>query len=247
LIEIIIKEQLINKKMKINIWSDVRCPFCYIGKKKFEIALEKFQHKNNVNVEWQSFELDPNLVTEEDVNALDHLAEIKGISKSKAKEMNQYVAQVAREVGLDFNFEKVVVANSFNAHRVIQFAKSKGLGNEAEEALFKAHFIEGKNIDRNETLVQTAVSIGLDENETREMIASGAFSKEVKQDEMQAQDFGISGVPFFVLNDKYAVSGAQSPETFLQALEQTWKESEEGKKPVIISEGESCSIDGNCN
>jgi predicted DsbA family dithiol-disulfide isomerase len=233
--------------MKINIWSDVRCPFCYIGKKKFEIALEKFQHKNNVNVEWQSFELDPNLVTEEDVNALDHLAEIKGISKSKAKEMNQYVAQVAREVGLDFNFEKVVVANSFNAHRVIQFAKSKGLGNEAEEALFKAHFIEGKNIDRNETLVQTAVSIGLDENETREMIASGAFSKEVKQDEMQAQDFGISGVPFFVLNDKYAVSGAQSPETFLQALEQTWKESEEGKKPVIISEGESCSIDGNCN
>jgi len=233
--------------MKVNIWSDVRCPFCYIGKRKFEIALEKFQHKNEVEVEWQSFELDPNLVTEKDVNALDHLAEIKGISKAKAKEMNEYVAKVAKEVGLDFNFEKVVVANSFNAHRLIQFAKSKGLGNEAEEALFKAHFIEGKNIDDNETLVQTAVFIGLDENETREMLASVAFAKEVKQDEMQAQDFGIRGVPFFVLNDKYAVSGAQSPETFLQALEQTWKESVEEKKPVIINQGKSCSIDGNCN
>jgi len=233
--------------MKVNIWSDVRCPFCYIGKRKFEIALEKFQHKNEVEVEWQSFELDPNLVTEKDVNALDHLAEIKGISKAKAKEMNEYVAKVAKEVGLDFNFEKVVVANSFNAHRLIQFAKPKGLGNEAEEALFKAHFIEGKNIDDNETLVQTAVFIGLDENETREMLASVAFAKEVKQDEMQAQDFGIRGVPFFVLNDKYAVSGAQSPETFLQALEQTWKESVEEKKPVIINQGKSCSIDGNCN
>jgi predicted DsbA family dithiol-disulfide isomerase len=247
LIEIIIKEQLKDKKMKISIWSDVRCPFCYIGKRKFEMALEKFEHKDDVQVEWQSFELDPNLVTEKDVNAVDHLAQIKGISKAKAKEMNQYVAQVAKEVGLDFNFEKVIVANSFNAHRLIQFAKSKGLGNEAEEALFKAHFIEGKNIDDNEILAQTAVSIGLAEKESTEILASDAFAKEVKQDELQAQHFGISGVPFFVLNDKYAVSGAQSPETFLQALEQTWKETVEEKKPVIINQGESCSIDGNCD
>jgi predicted DsbA family dithiol-disulfide isomerase len=232
--------------MKINIWSDVRCPFCYIGKRKFEMALEKFQHKNDVQVEWQSFELDPNLVTEKNVNAVDHLAEIKGISKSKAKEMNQYVAQVAKEVGLDFNFEKVIVANSFNAHRLIQYAKTKELGNEAEEALFKAHFIEGKNVDDNEILVQAGVSIGLDEKETSEILASDSFAKEVKQDEMQAQTFGIRGVPFFVLNDKYAVSGAQSPETFLQALEQTWQETEE-KKPVVINEGESCTIDGSCD
>ena len=233
--------------MKINIWSDIRCPFCYIGKRKFEMALEKFQHKNEVEIEWKSFELDPNLVTEKDVSALDHLAEIKGISKLKAKEMNQYVTQIAKEVELDFNFEKVVVANSFNAHRLIQFSKTRGFGNEAEEVLFKAHFIEGKNIDDNETLVQVAVSIGLAGNETREMLASNAFGKEVKQDEMQAQDFGISGVPFFVLNDKYAVSGAQSPETFLQALEQTWQESVEEKKPIFINQGENCSVDGNCN
>lgn len=232
--------------MKINIWSDIRCPFCYIGKRKFEMALEKFEHRNAVEVEWKSFELDPGLKTQNDVNATEHLAAIKGISKERANEMQQYVKGIANEVGLDFNADKAVVANSFNGHRLIQFAKTKGLGNEAEEELFKAHFTEGKNIDNTEVLLQTAINIGLDENEAREMLASGAFAKEVKQDEMQAQQFGISGVPFFVLNDKYAVSGAQSPETFLQALEQTWQETEE-KKPVIIKQGESCPVDGNCD
>ena len=232
--------------MKINIWSDIRCPFCYIGKRKFEMALEKFEHRNAVEVEWKSFELDPGLKTQNDVNATEHLAAIKGISKERANEMQQYVKGIANEVGLDFNADKAVVANSFDGHRLIQFAKTKGLGNEAEEELFKAHFTEGKNIDNTEVLLQTAINIGLDENEAREMLASGAFAKEVKQDEMQAQQFGISGVPFFVLNDKYAVSGAQSPETFLQALEQTWQETEE-KKPVIIKQGESCVVDGNCD
>jgi len=232
--------------MKIKIWSDIRCPFCYIGKRKFEMALEKFEYRNDVEIEWKSFELDPNLTTQADVNATEHLAEIKGISKERANEMQQYVKGIANEVGLDFNADKAIVANSFNGHRLIQFAKTKGLGNEAEEELFKAHFTEGENIDNTEVLLQTAINIGLDENETREMLASDAFAKEVKQDEMQAQQFGISGVPFFVLNDKYAVSGAQSPETFLQALQQTWQETQE-KKPVIINQGESCSVDGNCN
>lgn len=233
--------------MKIEIWSDIRCPFCYIGKRKFEMALEKFEHKSDVEVEWKSFELDPNLVTQSDVNATSHLAHIKGISKERANEMQQYVKGVANQVGLDFHPDKAVVANSFNAHRLIQFAKTKGLGNEAEEALFKAHFIEGKNIDDKEVLLEIATGISIDESETREVLASDAFEKEVKRDEMQAQSFGISGVPFFVLNNKYAVSGAQSPETFLQALNQTWIESEEVKKPMVINEGESCTIDGTCD
>ncbi len=211
------------------------------------MALEKFEHKNDVEVEWKSFELDSNLTTQSEVNATEHLAAIKGISKERAKEMQQYVKQVAKAAGLDFHPDKAVVANSFNAHRLIQFAKTKALGNEAEEALFKAHFTEGKNIDDKEVLLETALNIGLDENESKKILASDAFSKEVRYDETQAQMLGINGVPFFVLNDKYAVSGAQSPETFLQALEQTWKESEEEKRPVIINEGESCSIEGNCD
>lgn len=210
--------------MNINIWSDVRCPFCYIGKKKFEMALEKFPHKDKVEVTWRSFQLDPNLQTRTDVNAIEHLSEAKGISQKQAEGMQNNVTQIAKEVGLDFDFEKAVVANSFNAHRLIQFAKSKGLGNEIEEQLFKAHFTEGKNIDDKETLTQTGIAIGLDGNEIREMLASDAFAKEVKQDEMQAQSIGISGVPFFILNNRYAVSGAQSPDVFLQALSQAWTE-----------------------
>ncbi|HEY9343520.1 MAG TPA: DsbA family oxidoreductase [Hanamia sp.] len=233
--------------MKVNIWSDVRCPFCYIGKRKFEMALEKFPHKDKVEVNWRSFELDPNLKTKTGVNAIDHLAEAKGISHEQAEGMHKNVKQIAKEVGLNFDFEKAVVANSFNAHRLIQLSKTKGLDNEAEEQLFKAHFIEGKNIDDNETLVQTAVAAGLEEKEIREVLASDAFSKEVHEDEMQAQSIGVRGVPFFVLNDKYAVSGAQSPDTFLEVLQQTWKEFEEENKTLIIAEGEACSVDGTCN
>lgn len=233
--------------MEVKIWSDVRCPFCYIGKRKFEMALEKFPHKEKVKVVWESFELDPNLKTNTGVSAIEHLSEAKGISRAQAEGMQQHVANIAKEVGLDFNSNNTVVANSIKAHRLIQLAKAKGLGNEVEEALFEAYFVEGKNIDDQETLLKTGMSIGLDESEVKDLFSSDAFAKEVRQDEMQAQSIGINGVPFFVLNNKYAVSGAQSPETFLDVLEQTWEEFEKENPPLIITEGESCSIDGNCN
>jgi predicted DsbA family dithiol-disulfide isomerase len=233
--------------MNINIWSDVRCPFCYIGKRKFEMALENFPHKEKVNVSWQSFELDPNLETRTDVNTLDYISNVKGISREQAEGMHLHVKQVAKEVGLDFNFDKAVVANSFDAHRLIQFAKVHQKGNEVEEALFKAHFIEGKNIDDTDTLVAIGMSIGLEEKEVREVLASDGYSKEVKRDEMQAQKIGIGGVPFFVLNNKYGVSGAQSAETFLEVLEESWKDFAATNERLIITEGESCSADGECN
>jgi predicted DsbA family dithiol-disulfide isomerase len=233
--------------MKVDIWSDVRCPFCYIGKRKFEKALEKFPHKNEIEVNWHSFELDPTLKTDPAVNAVEHIAEIKGISKEQAEGMHAYVTNAAKEIGLDFNFEKNVVANSFNAHRLIQLAKTKGLANEAEEALFKAHFTEGKNIDDKKALIEIGLAIGLTKDDVNEIFTSDAFAQEVNQDEMQAQSFGIRGVPFFILNNKYAVSGAQSPEVFSQALSQAWTEFEKEKQPLIITEGESCSADGNCN
>ena len=233
--------------MKVDIWSDVRCPFCYIGKKKFEAALERFSQKDKVKVNWRSFELDPSIETNPGVNAIDHLAAIKGISRAQAEGMHQHVTGVAKEIGLDFNFEKSVVANSFNAHRLIQLAQSKGLAEKAEEELFKAHFMEGKNIDDKDILAQIGKTIGINENEVKEMLISDTFSGEVKQDEIQARSLGINGVPFFVLGDKYGVSGAQSTDVFLQALSQAWKEFEKEKQPLIITEGESCSAGGSCN
>ena len=171
-------------KMEINIWSDVRCPFCYIGKKNFETALEKFPQKDKVKVVWRSFQLDPNLKTNLESSTLEYFTKTKGVSVEQAKQMLGHAAKTAKEVGLEFHLEDSILANSLNAHRLIQFAKTKGLGNEVEEALFKAHFTEIKNIDDTESLVEIGTSIGLNEKETREMLNSDAFAYEVKQDEM---------------------------------------------------------------
>ena len=208
--------------MKVDIWSDVRCPFCYIGKRKFELALDKFDHKDEVEIEWHSFELDPNAATRPDVNATDYLAEIKGQTREWAEEMQDYVSKAALEVGLNFNLDNSVVANSFNAHRLIQFAKSQALGDEIEEELFTAYFIEGENIDDKAALTAIGSRAGLDEAAVSAMLDSDAFTDEVRMDEKVAQQIGISGVPFFIIDQKLAVSGAQPPETFLGAMEQAW-------------------------
>lgn len=233
--------------MKVNIWSDIRCPFCYIGKHKFEAALEKFPHKDEVEVIWRSFELDPNLKTKPDINIYDFFADLKGVTREHAEHMNNQVSQSAREVGLEFNFDKVIVANSFNAHRIIQLAKTKGLGAEAEEQFFKAQFADGRNIDDQETLIQIGISLGLNEKEVREVLASDAYAENVQEDISNAQSIGVRGVPFFVFNDQYAVSGAQSPAVFLQTLEKAWGEFKKENKTLIINEGDSCAVDGNCS
>jgi predicted DsbA family dithiol-disulfide isomerase len=233
--------------MKINIWSDVRCPFCYIGKRKFEKALEAFPNKDKVEVIWRSFELDPDLETQTGVNVVDYIAAIKGISKEQAKEMHDHVTRSAEEVSLEFNFDKAVLANSFNAHRLIQLAKSHGLGNEMEEQLFRAHFTDGKNIDDHGVLIRTGVAAGLEEKEVKDTLSSGAFAEAVRRDEEEAHAIGVRGVPFFVFNDRYAVSGAQSPDVFLQALRQSWLSFEQDHTIALAEDGEACSPGENCN
>ena len=233
--------------MKVDIWSDVRCPFCYIGKHKFEKALRQFPSKEKIEVVWHSFELDPYLKTDLSINSLEHLAQKKGVSVQEARQMTEYVANAAKEIDLYFDSARTVVANSFNAHRLIQLAKTKGLGNEAEEQLFKAFFTDNRNIDDQETLMKIGISIGLSGNEVEEMLSSKAFEEAVRQDEMEAQSMGISGVPFFVFNNKYAVSGAQPPAIFLQALDKSWREFEQANELQVISDGETCSTDGDCN
>ena len=210
--------------MKVDIWSDVRCPFCYIGKRKFETALAQFEHQEQVEVEWHSFELDPNAETIPGANPAEHLADKYGRPLEWAEEMQANVTQTAAEVGLTFNLDKSVVANSFDAHRLIQLAKTEGLGDEIEEQLFIAHFTDGKNIADHQTLVEIGLSIGLGELTIRTMLDGTDFTDEVRYDEQTAQNIGVRGVPFFVLNQKLGVSGAQAPETFLSALQQAWKE-----------------------
>lgn len=206
--------------MKVDIWSDVRCPFCYIGKRKFEAALAQFEHKDQVEVEWHSYELDPNAETLPNVNAVDYLADRYGRPREWAEEMHSNVTATAAEAGLDFNLGISVVASSFDAHRLIQLAKTEGLGDAIEEKLFEAHFTFGKDISDHAALTEIGISAGLDKLTVETMLKGTDFTDEVRYDEQTAQQIGVRGVPFFVFNQKLAVSGAQPPETFLGAMKQ---------------------------
>ena len=195
------------------------CPFCYIGKRKFEAAMAEFPDRDKIEVVWKSFQLSPDMKTDPATNINQYLAEHKGISLDEAKRLNDYVTQMAAQVGLTYNFDKAVAANSFNAHRFTHFAKRSGKQNEAEEKLFNAYFTGGKNIDDFETLISLGKEIGLDTEKLRSVLESGGYADEVRRDIYEAQQVGARGVPFFVFNNKYAVSGAQESRVFLQALE----------------------------
>ncbi|MBX9449953.1 MAG: DsbA family oxidoreductase [Taibaiella sp.] len=210
--------------MKIEIWSDVMCPFCYIGKKKFEMAMETFSHKDKIEVEWKSFQLMPDLEPGK-VNDLEKiLVEKKGIDPAQAKAMNAQVAQVGQQAGLTFNFDKALAVNTFNAHRFTHFAKANGKQSEAEEILFRSYFTEGKNVDDFATLIQLGTEIGLDADALKTALENNSYAGDVRKDINEARQIGVSGVPFFLFDRKQAVSGAQDPATFLQALEMTFAE-----------------------
>ncbi|MFN1219205.1 DsbA family protein [Chryseobacterium kwangjuense] len=230
--------------MKIEIWSDVMCPFCYIGKHNFEQALEKLPFKNEVEVEWKSFQLDPTLDAAKPQNTIEYFKEKKGFPAEQASQMISQVAGIGRASGIDFNFDKALIINTFTAHKLLHLAKKHGKSSEMEEALFKAHFIDGKNVGDQEELISLAVSLGIDKDEARQALSSDEFNDGIRQDIQEAQNNGISSVPFFVLNGKYAVSGAQPAEVFAEALQQTYKETVSPFKDLSQNGGASCDTDG---
>jgi predicted DsbA family dithiol-disulfide isomerase len=211
--------------MKVEIWSDIMCPFCYIGKRHFEAAMKEFSHAGKIQIEWKSFQLDATIPKmEERVDVYQYLADKKGMSLEQSKAMHENVVQMAKNAGLNFNFDRAIVGNSKDAHRLIQFSKTKGVGDEAEEALFKAYFTDGKNMANIYDLIEIGTSIGLDAVELKSILESDAFAYEMNQDIQEAQNIGVQGVPFFVFDRKYAVSGAQPVEAFLQTLETAFAE-----------------------
>jgi predicted DsbA family dithiol-disulfide isomerase len=235
--------------MKIEIWSDVMCPFCYIGKRNFETALEQFSNKNGIEVEWKSFQLDPSLPEVQDSNYTDYLMVSKGLGRPQVEGMLNNVTQMAKGVGLEYDFDRAVMVNSFKAHRVLQLAKTRGLGDAAEERLFRAFFTEGRNIADDDTLLELGKEAGLNETEIRSSLSDERYSDMVRQDIQEARAIGVTGVPFFVFNRKYAVSGAQPPQAFLQTLEKAYAEWREANPEIKIevTKGQSCSIDGVCD
>lgn len=210
--------------MKVEIWSDIMCPWCYIGKRRFEQALNAFEHRDKVEIVWKSFQLNPEMKTDPDKNIIEYLSEMKGWTLDYSQQMHDHVTGLAKEAGLTYNFDRAVVANSFDAHRLIQLAKKNGLGDAAEERLFKAYFTEGQNIADHAVLVRLGTEIGLDGTMISEMLKSKTNTAEVKNDIAEAQQLGVRGVPFFVLDRKYGVSGAQQADVFSGALKQAWED-----------------------
>jgi predicted DsbA family dithiol-disulfide isomerase len=204
--------------MEIEIWSDVMCPFCYIGKRRFEHALQQFAHKNEVKITWKSFQLDPEMKTNPGKSVNEYLAERKGWTIDYARQAHERVTSMAKEVGLHYDFDKAIVANSFDAHRLTHFAKMQGVQDQVEEKLFSAYFTHGKNIADHDVLAEIGSQAGLDPSEIKKMLESDLHREDVDQDIYEAYQLGISAVPNFVIDRKYGISGAQPTEVFLETL-----------------------------
>jgi predicted DsbA family dithiol-disulfide isomerase len=209
--------------MKVDIWMDLTCPFCYMGKKKFMAALQQFPGKENVTVCLKSFELDPNAAKNYPGTLYDWLSKRYGTSHEEIINMNKPVLQQAESLGLKFNLDQVMPTNSFDAHRLLQFAATKNKDVILADQLFKAHFSEGKNISNAEVLTETGLSCDIDKGEIKAVLFSDKFADRVREDEAEAQRLSIRGVPFFLFNGAHYISGSQPEHVFLDALDQLSK------------------------
>jgi predicted DsbA family dithiol-disulfide isomerase len=206
--------------MKVEIWSDVVCPWCYIGKRRFERALERFDGRDEVDVTWRSFQLNPDHPKGDRQGHDEHLAAKLGMTMDQVAALNDRVIGLAAAEGLDYDFERYQVINTFDAHRLTHLAKARGLGREMQERLLRAQLVEGEILDDVATLVRLAGEVGLAADEVREVLESDAYASDVEDDLRQARELGVSGVPFFVIDRKYGISGAQESDVLLQVLQQ---------------------------
>lgn len=208
--------------LSVDIWSDIICPWCYIGKRRFETALAQFAHAPDVVVTWHSFELDPR-ASRESINLAENLAKKYRRTLAQAQQMLDQMTETAAAEGLEFHFENAQSSNTFDAHRVLHLARERGVQDRVKERLMRGYFIEGAPIGDHEALARLAADAGLDEQEVKDVLAGDRFADAVRGDEAFARELGISGVPFFVLAGRLGVSGAQTPEVLLGALNQAWE------------------------
>lgn len=235
--------------MKIEIWSDVVCPWCYIGKRRLEEALNSFPHRDRLHIEWKSYQLDPQMETDTSLNIHQYLADKKGMSLAQAKAMGDNVTQVAAEVGLSYDFSKTIPVNTIKAHRLLHYAATVQKQDETKEALLHAYFTAGDNLDDNPTLVRISEAIGLDPAAVSKVLESDAYMSEVQADIREGVQLGLRGVPFFVFDRKYGISGAQQTEVFTQTLEKSFTEWLEAnpQSDLQVIEGKVCTPDGVCD
>ncbi|MGL4991596.1 MAG: DsbA family oxidoreductase [Sarcina sp.] len=231
--------------MKIEIWSDFVCPYCYIGKRRLEHAIEQFSDKENIELIFRSFELDPNAKKSYEDSIDEIIAKKYNISIQEAKSNNDNIIEQAKEVGLNYNFKDLILTNTFDAHRLTHYAKQEGKLNEMSERIFKAYFVDSLNISDHDTLIKLADEVGLNTSKVSEVLKSDMYSNEVRNDEAVAASKAVTGVPYFVFDEKFAVSGAQPSSIFLRVLNNTKNEADMLKNSSNSKVG--ICIDGKCN
>jgi predicted DsbA family dithiol-disulfide isomerase len=204
--------------MHVEIWSDIACPWCYVGKRRFEAALAAYEDRDGVTVTWRSFELDPAAPAEREIDRITHIASKYGVPEEQARAMEQRLTDVAAADGLELRFDRARSGNTFDGHRLVHLAAAHGLQDAMKERLMRAYFTDGELVSDHETLVRLAQEVGLDDQETRAMLAGDRYAAEVREDERTAAALGINGVPFFVVDRARGASGAHPPEALLQLL-----------------------------
>jgi predicted DsbA family dithiol-disulfide isomerase len=231
----------------VDIWSDIACPWCYIGKRKFEQGVAAFEHPEQVKVTYHSYELSPDTPVDFDGNEVDFLSKHKGISVEQVHQMLSRVGQIAASVGLDYDFDAIRHTKTLKAHEALHFAKANGRQLELAERLFKAYFEQGEHVGHPERLADLGAEVGLDRAELLSALESGEFADDVQADLDQARSYGIQGVPFFVIDGRYGVSGAQDPEVFAAALRQVHTEiaGRSALTPIGDDDAAACA-DGSC-
>jgi len=212
--------------MKIDIWSDLVCPYCYLGKRRLETALAQFAHRDQVELVWHSFELDPYAPAVSDEGTSEMLSRKYGIPLQQARASQRALEQQAAAVGLEFHLETTRTGNTFDAHRLIHLARSHGRQDELKDRLFAATFTEGRPIGDHEMLVELALEAGVPEADARRVLSSDEYADDVRADEADAVEVGVDGVPFFLIDRRFMIPGAQTPETVLAILERAWRKAQ---------------------
>ncbi len=233
----------INNKITVEVWSDVVCPFCYVGKKKLEKAINELEANQQVEVIWKSFQLDPNFPKDQAFPSTQYLAERKGYPIDQVRAMSNNLANSGKNYNIDFHFDNALTFNTFDAHRLIHWSRKSKKSNELKEAFMKAYFTEGLNLSKKESLLSVVASVGLDEAEAQKVLDTDLFAEAVQKDIYQAQQVGVRGVPFFLINNKTTISGAQEDKVFEKALKAELK----SMQPLVKPEGTGvCLPNGEC-
>lgn len=238
--------------MKIEIWSDIACPYCYIGKRKLEQALDQFPNRDNIELVWHSYELDPSITAADSCKAYySYMANRFGSSVEQVQKSNAKVTMLAKEVGLTYNFDQLIVANTSKALRMVKLAALNNLATEMEEVLFKAYFTDGKNIGDNDTLVELGSQIGLDKGAITELLNGDRFVADIKTDiEYSENELKLEYIPFYLFNNKHIIQGSIPVEDYLNILQKAYSEWEQEGVSSTRNDsikGQSCSIDGHCS